>query len=156
MIKGVDLYLPIMGDILSLTNVEDYLFRRKILGEGVVIKPKDNVIFSPVDGEIELVYNTKHAILLKTVEGLKILIHLGLNTTNLEKLKIKSFIKTGDKVKRGDKLLTFDKINLNNGNEITIPVVIINTEIIKALDINYNAFEKESILMKAQLYMGCK
>ncbi|WP_102400697.1 PTS sugar transporter subunit IIA [Haloimpatiens massiliensis] len=152
MFKEVEIFLPIKGKVLPLTEVEDYLFNRKILGEGIAIEPEDNYIYSPVNGTVELVYEKKHVILISTEEGIKILIHLGLDSNNFGGKGIACYINPGEKVSRGDKLIWFDKEYLAPQISLTTPVIIVNTELIKTLAINYNAYNTEDIIMKAVVY----
>ena len=139
MSENVKLTLPIKGEVLSLTEVNDYLFNRKIMGEGFAIRPRDNFVYSPVDGEIVLVYDAKHALAIKTEEGLQILIHIGLDSAKLEGRGFASYVKVGDKVKAGEKLFFFDREFIEKRSSIVTPIVITNSEIIKSFTINYSA-----------------
>ncbi|WP_138205747.1 PTS sugar transporter subunit IIA [Haloimpatiens lingqiaonensis] len=152
MFKEVEIFLPVKGKIIPLTEVEDYLFSRKVLGEGIAIEPEDNYVYSPVDGTVELVYEKKHVILISTKEGLKILIHLGLDSNSFAGKGIACYINPGDTVKKGDKILWFDKEYLTSKISLTTPVLIVNTELIKTLDINYNASNLQDTIMKAVVY----
>lgn len=152
MFKEVEIFLPVKGKIIPLTEVEDYLFNRKVLGEGIAIEPEDNYVYSPVDGTVELVYEKKHVILISTKEGLKILIHLGLDSNSFAGKGIACYINPGDTVKKGDKILWFDKEYLTSKISLTTPVLIVNTELIKTLDINYNASNLQDTIMKAVVY----
>lgn len=139
MSENVKLTLPIKGEILSLTEVNDYLFNRKIMGEGFAIKPNDNFVYSPVDGEIILVYDAKHALAIKTKEGLQILIHIGLDSAKLEGRGFASYVKVGDIVKPGDKLFFFDREFIEKKSSVVTPIVITNSEMIESFTVNYNA-----------------
>lgn len=152
MFKEVKIFLPVRGKVLPLTEVEDYLFNRKVLGEGIAIEPEDNYVYSPVDGTVELIYEKKHVILIRTTEELKILIHIGLDSNSFDGKGIACYINPGDKVNRGDKLIWFDKDYLASKISLTTPVIIVNTELIKTLDINYNASNSEDVIMKAMVY----
>lgn len=139
MSKTIHLTLPINGKVAALTEVNDYLFNKKIMGEGAAIRPADNYVYSPVDGEIVLVYDAKHALAIKTEEGLQILIHVGIDSVKLEGRGFASYVKVGDKVSVGDKILFFDRDYLEKHASSITPLVITNSELIETIDINYKA-----------------
>lgn len=101
-------YCPINGDVASVTETPDPAFAEKMMGDGIVIIPKDNVVYAPADCEIAFVFPSKHAIGLAMENGLEALIHVGLDTVKLDGKGFEVFVKDGDKVKRGDKLMEFD------------------------------------------------
>ncbi len=118
---------PTNGELLEISVVPDEVFSQKMMGDGFAIKSSDGVIVSPVSGSVEMVFETKHAIGLKTNDGLEILIHLGIDTVNLKGEGFNVFVKTGDKVKAGDKLIKIDVdfIKANAKSDIS-PVVFTN------------------------------
>lgn len=120
---------PTNGEILELSEVPDEVFSQKILGDGFAIKSNDGVIVSPVDGTVEMVYNTKHAVGLKTNDNKEILIHLGIDTVKLEGKGFKVFVESGQKIKAGDKLIEMDVdfIKKNAKSDIS-PVVFTNLD----------------------------
>ena len=103
-----DIIAPLTGRIVKLEEVPDKVFAEKIMGDGFAIEPKDNIVVAPVDGEIAILFPTKHAIGMVTAEGLELLIHVGIDTVKLNGEGFKAFVKQGDKVKAGDKLLEVD------------------------------------------------
>ncbi|MDP4087677.1 MAG: PTS glucose transporter subunit IIA [Bacillota bacterium] len=151
MSKKIDLFLPISGKVVALTEVNDYLFNKKIMGEGAAIKPSDNFVYSPVDGEIILVYDAKHAIGIKTEEGLQILIHVGIDSVKLEGRGFASYVKVGDKVKAGEKILFFDREFVEMQASSITPLVITNSEIVEVIDINYKSTKAKEIFMTVEL-----
>ena len=151
MAKQINLLLPITGEVVALTEVNDYLFNKKIMGEGAAIKPKDNFVYSPVDGEIVLVYEAKHAIGIKTDEGLQLLIHVGIDSVKLEGKGFACYVKVGDRVKAGDKVLFFDRDFIQMQASTTTPLVITNSEIIESIDINYKSSKAKDIFMTVEL-----
>ncbi|OPJ61826.1 PTS sugar transporter subunit IIA [Clostridium oryzae] len=149
--KKVDLFLPITGDVVALTEVNDYLFNKKIMGDGAAIKPKDSFVYSPVDGEIILVYDAKHAIGIKTEDGLQLLIHVGIDSVKLQGKGFAAYVNVGDKVKAGDKILFFDKEFVEMQASIITPIVITNSELIEKIDINYKASKAKDLFMSVEL-----
>lgn len=141
---------PLKGKVIPLSEVNDEVFSAEILGKGVAIIPEEGVVVSPVEGTIEAVLDSKHAIAIKSRDGIEILIHVGIDTVNLGGKYYNNFVKVGDNVKVGDKLLEFDREEIiNNGYEITTPVIICNSvdfNEIKLLNVGNISGYKEDII----------
>ncbi|BDR56956.1 beta-glucoside-specific PTS transporter subunit IIABC [Xylocopilactobacillus apis] len=122
------IYAPLTGDLVNLTEVSDQTFSKKLLGDGVAIVPNNGKVVAPFDGEVVTVFPTKHAIGLKSDTGVELLIHIGLDTVNLEGKPFTSHIKDGDRVKKGQLLMDVDLEAIKKaGYEVTTPIVITNT-----------------------------
>ena len=117
------------GEILELSEVPDEVFSSKLMGDGFAIKSNDGIICSPVDGSVEVIFPTKHAIIVKSSEGREILIHMGIETVKLEGKGFELFVEVGSEVKAGDKLAKMDLeyIEANATSTIT-PVIFTNLE----------------------------
>ena len=124
------LYSPMEGTVVDLDSVNDEVFSRRLLGDGIAIIPKSRKIYSPVDGEITMVYKTKHAIGIRTHFGCDILIHMGIDTVLLNGIPFATKVKIGDQVTKGD-LLTV--VNWNyikiKGYDTVVPIIIINRKV---------------------------
>lgn len=120
-------YSPLKGKVLPLSEVNDEVFSKKIMGEGIAILPEEGVVTAPFDGVINTVFPTKHAIGLTSNDGVELIIHVGLDTVELNGECFSSLVKDGDTVKKGDVLVSFDldKIKEREYDTIT-PVVITN------------------------------
>ena len=127
---------PVTGELLDISKVPDEAFAQKMMGDGFAVKSFDGEVISPVDGEIQLVFETKHAIGLKTEDDLEILIHFGVDTVNLNGEGFEVFVKPGDKVKAGDKLMKVDLelVKANAKSDIT-PVIFTNLEEGKTVEV---------------------
>lgn len=147
MSKEINLLLPINGTVASLSEVNDYLFNKKIMGDGAAIKPNDNYLYAPVDGEIVLVYDAKHAVAIKTKDGLQILIHVGIDTVKLDGKGFASYVNVGDMVSAGDKLLYFDREYIEKQASTITPIVVTNSELVEVIDTNYKATKVGSHFM---------
>lgn len=99
---------PVSGKILSLKEVPDQTFSEELLGKGAAVDPEDGIVVSPVDGTIVHLFETKHAIAIKTESGMEILVHIGIDTVKMNGEGFKGFVKDGDVVKKGQKLVEFD------------------------------------------------
>lgn len=133
--NGTNVVAPVDGDLIPITDVKDDVFSAKMLGDGFAVKPSDDKIYAPVSGEISTVFPTKHAIGIKTKEGLEILIHLGLDTVELKGAPFTTSIKQGDHVSAGDMLTTMDRKQITDaGYDDTVIVVYTNMDLLKAVD----------------------
>jgi glucose-specific phosphotransferase system IIA component len=109
-IAAGDVKSPLTGKVVDLKDVPDPVFSEKMMGDGVAINPEsgDGIVYSPINGKVELVFETKHAVGLKDESGYEYLIHFGLETVNLGGKGFEAFVKAGDTVKVGDKLVKVD------------------------------------------------
>ena len=103
------LFAPVDGKAVPVSQVSDPTFADEILGKGLAIKPSSNTVYSPCDGTIDLMFDTGHAVNLVSDSGIEILIHIGLDTVSLKGKHFKTLKNTGDKVRKGDPLIEFEK-----------------------------------------------
>lgn len=119
---------PVDGQVKDLGDVNDQVFSTKLMGDGAAIVPSDGTVYSPVDGQVTVAYETKHAYGLKSKDGAEVLIHIGIDTVNLKGEGFESFVKQGQAVKAGDKLGTVDLAKVKaEGFDTTVMVVVTNT-----------------------------
>lgn len=119
---------PMEGEAVEMKEVSDPTFSGEILGKGIAIKPSKGRVVAPCDGEIQMVFDTKHALSIKTEKGAELLIHVGLDTVKLKGEHFTDKAKAGDKVKAGDVLLEFDIEKIKEAGYDTIcPIVVCNT-----------------------------
>ncbi|GMA69661.1 PTS beta-glucoside transporter subunit EIIBCA [Leuconostoc litchii] len=140
--SGFEVDAPVSGQVIQLSDVQDDVFSTEMMGKGVAIEPVEGTIYAPADGEISVAYETKHAYGLTTEDGLEILVHIGLDTVNLEGKGFESFVKQGQKVKKGDKLGTFDINAITKaGYPVTTMIIITNTATFEdvIVDAGYNS-----------------
>ena len=102
------LYVPMKGQILDVGQSADEVFASKALGSGVAINPAEGMVCAPCDGTISLLFPTKHAVGITSETGVEVLIHIGINTVQLDGQGFEAFVSQGDKVKKGDKLISAD------------------------------------------------
>lgn len=120
---------PIKGEIIPLSQVQDEAFASEALGKGFGIEPSEGIVVAPFDGKVATIFPSKHAIGLVSDSGAEVLIHVGLNTVELNGKYFESFVEAEQEVKKGDKLVTFeiDKIK-EAGYPTQVPVVVTNTQ----------------------------
>ncbi|WBU48271.1 beta-glucoside-specific PTS transporter subunit IIABC [Kosakonia pseudosacchari] len=120
---------PVSGAVIPLTEVDDKVFSAGIVGPGFAIIPDEGRIYSPVDGHIASTFASGHAIGIRSTAGAEILIHVGINTVQLEGQYFHMQVNEGDEVKQGQLLLTFDLDEIKQaGYDTVTPVVITNSE----------------------------
>ena len=105
---GRILYSPFKGRAASITEAPDEAFAERMMGDGYVVFPSEGIVYAPEDCEISFIFPSKHALGLRTEDGLEYLLHIGVDTVKLEGKGFKVFVQENDKVKKGDKLMEFD------------------------------------------------
>lgn len=125
---STDIYAPIEGDVIPLSQMQDEAFSSEALGKGICILPSSNQVVAPVTGTIMNLFPTLHAIGLISDDGVEVLIHIGMDTVQLNGEGFKAFVKQGDYVQKGDLLIEFDIDEMKKKNiNLQTPVVITNT-----------------------------
>ncbi|MEM1506243.1 beta-glucoside-specific PTS transporter subunit IIABC [Domibacillus sp. 8LH] len=120
---------PLSGTVKALTDVNDPVFAGEAMGKGIAVVPATGKAFSPVDGTITTVFPTGHAIGITSKNGAEILIHIGINTVELNGKYFSPSVKQGDEIKKGDLLVEFDIAKIKEaGYDITTPVIVTNTD----------------------------
>ena len=150
---GEVLVAPLTGKAVAISEVSDPTFGEEILGKGMAIIPSVGKVFAPVDGKIEMVFDTKHAISMTSKNGTEILIHVGLDTVTLQGAPFTAHVEAGQNVKAGDLMLEFDIEAIKAaGLETITPMVICNTDDYKEITANVgkdvNALDEVLTLVK--------
>ena len=136
-IKENTIYAVASGKIIPIDQVHDDVFSAKMMGDGFAIIPDKGDIYTPVDGVITSIFPTKHAYGIKTIHGLEVLVHVGIDTVNLKGEPFEVFVKEGDKVTKGTKLATVDLEFLEiTKKESDVIVVFTNQDKIESISLN--------------------
>lgn len=123
------IYAPLEGEAVAITEVPDPTFAEGMLGNGIAIKPVNGKVCSPVNGTVDMMFDTGHAVSLVSDSGIEILIHVGLETVSLEGKPFTIHVKNGDKVSKGDLLMEADLAAIEKAGLPTItPVLVCNTD----------------------------
>ena len=120
-------FSPLQGKAVPLTEVKDEVFSQKILGDGVAVVPVKGELYAPADGKIESVFEAKHAISMVTAQGAELLMHIGMDTVKLEGKFFEPQVKSGETVKKGQLLMKFNLDEIKAaGYDVTTPIVVTN------------------------------
>ncbi len=146
--QNIKISSPLNGKLVPLSEIDDPVFGSGAMGRGVAIKDPEGKVYAPFDGEITVFFPTKHAIGLKSNDGVELLIHVGMDTVQLNGKHFTDKAKVGDKIKKGQILLEFDPAAIKKaGYQTTTPIVVTNhTEF---GDITFELKGQPSILLKA-------
>lgn len=128
-VKMISVVSPLDGNVIELKEVDDEVFASGVTGKGIAIVPTNNIVVSPVEGTVSVLFPSKHAVGITTNDGVELLVHIGLNTVMLNGEGFTAFVKQGDKVVCGQKLLEFDKeFILSKGYSLQSPVLVTNAD----------------------------
>jgi len=147
-----NLLSPITGKIIPLDSVPDATFSDEIVGKGVAVIPEDDVVYSPFSGKVTAVLPTNHAIGITSDNGIELLIHIGLETVNLNGEGFDLLVEEGEEIKRGDKLMTFDLEGLKKKDVSLIsPIIVTNSssflDVIATSDEQVTAIDSKLLML---------
>lgn len=119
---------PVSGRVVPMSEVNDPTFSQEILGKGVAVIPSEGKVVAPASGEVVVMFETKHAVSIRTEDGAELIIHIGLDTVNLRGEHFTAHVAQGDHVKVGDVLVEFDMEAIKEaGYDVITPIVVCNT-----------------------------
>lgn len=148
--EELKLVAAVSGKVLPLSEVPDPVFAQKMAGDGVAIDPSDDIVVAPADGELSLVFNTKHAFAMTLESGAELLVHIGVDTVSLEGEGFEQLAEAGTKVKAGTPIMKIDREFIKNkGLSLMTPVLITNPDSyeLKAIE-NIDAIAGETTVIE--------
>ena len=148
---SLKVYAPVSGKAVPVTEVPDPVFSDKVLGDGIAMIPSDGRFFSPADGAIKGVLESKHAYFIETDQGAELLVHIGLETVGLNGQGFTAYVKEGDQVKAGDPLCEVDLALLKEkGLETITPVIICDGADVSKMDIKLGEVKAKTLIMSLE------
>lgn len=126
---GITIASPVSGTVVPLAEVPDPTFAQGILGPGAAVQPSEGRIVAPANGTVDMMFDTGHAVSMTTSEGAELLIHVGIDTVQLEGKHYKACCKAGQQVKKGDVLIEFDPAAIKaEGYQTVTPILVCNPD----------------------------
>ena len=118
---------PVAGDVIKASEIEDPMFAQETMGPSVGIRPSGETVYAPFDGKITMLFPTKHAVGITSEDGMEVLVHIGVDTVNMNGDGFEAFVKQDDEVHKGDQLLHFDRQKIKAaGHPDTVIVILTN------------------------------
>lgn len=136
---------PIEGKLIPLSEVPDTVFSKKLMGNGFAIKPYDRKLFSPIKGRVENIFPTKHAMIIKSVNGIETLIHIGIDTVDLAGQGIDLLVKVGQNVDHDVQLASIDLPFIMQAGKAT-EIIIVFPELKSGENVEFDLSGKSEIL----------
>ncbi len=148
--KNSVIYAPVTGTLIPLEKVKDAVFSSGTMGKGIAVDPEDGVIVAPFDGTVTALYPTKHAVGITSEDGVECIIHVGVDTANLQGKHFEVKVKENQKVKAGDVLLEVDLAAIiKEGYSLVTPILVTNSD--EYLDVLPN--ETEGMIAKSEVLL---
>ncbi len=126
--KELTVFSPIPGTVIPISEIPDDAFSSGIMGQGVGIQPSEGKVYAPFDGKVETIFDTKHALGLTSDDGISLIIHVGLDTVELNGQYFTAHVASGDSIKKGQLLLEFDLEKIAEKYKTVTPVLVLNTD----------------------------
>lgn len=149
--KNESLYVPCNGEVIDLEQVNDPVFSQKMMGDGFAVIPENGEIYAPISGIVNNIFPTKHALGIKTEHGVEVLIHMGINTVELNGLGFTVTVSEGQKVDQNTNVAQIDlKLLEERGYSSDIMIIVTNMERLKQFTLNETGvFEKGKLIASA-------
>jgi PTS system glucose-specific IIA component len=140
---------PVDGRIVALESVNDEVFSKKLVGDGVAIIPVSNIFTAPIDGIITKIFSTNHAYSIRSSKDLEVMVHIGLDTVDLNGAGFERLAKEGDTVVCGDAIIRVDLDALReHAKDIVTPIIISDESDVKSIEKKLNIVKSGDIIME--------
>lgn len=151
--KEVEIMSPMTGNAVAITEVPDPVFAEKMIGDGVAIEPTDGQVVSPCKGKVVQIFPTNHAVGIETKQGFDLLVHLGIDTVELNGKGFERLVEEGQDVEVGTPLIKMDLDTVvKEGKKTITPVIITTMDKVQNIDITTGSVRAgKDVLMKIKI-----
>lgn len=147
--KAREVKAPADGKIITLESVNDKVFSQKLAGDGVAIIPVSNIFTAPIDGTVTKIFSTNHAYSIKSSKDLEVMVHIGLDTVELNGAGFERLAEEGDSVVCGDAIIKADlKVLREHAKDIVTPIIISDESDVKSIEKKLNVVKSGDVIME--------
>lgn len=148
-LSTIDIFAPMEGDLVSLKEVPDTTFSSGAMGDGFAIIPKNGVVKAPFDGTIAVIAQTGHAVGIRGKNGIEVLIHVGIDTVELNGKFFQTYVTQGQKVSKGQKLISFDLKEVEKQYNIISPIIVTSGKVSLKDEVRVDGIDNNTLLAQA-------
>lgn len=148
-LSTIDIFAPMEGDLVSLKEVPDTTFSSGAMGDGFAIIPKNGVVKAPFDGTIAVIAQTGHAVGIRGKNGIEVLIHVGIDTVELNGKFFQTYVTQGQKVSKGQKLISFDLKKVEKQYNIISPIIVTSGKVSLKDEVRVDGIDNNTLLAQA-------
>jgi sugar PTS system EIIA component len=147
--KVREVYAPADGQVVALESVDDEVFSKKLVGDGVALIPMSDVFSAPIEGKVTKIFPTNHAYTIKSPKDLEVIVHIGLDTVALEGRGFERVVNEGDEVKAGDPIIRVDLSYIReHAKDIVTPIIISDQSDVKSIEKRLNIVKSQDMIME--------
>lgn len=140
---------PADGQVVALESVDDEVFSKKLVGDGVALIPMSDIFTAPIEGTVTKIFSTNHAFTIKSPKDLEVIVHIGLDTVALEGKGFERLVKEGDEVKAGDPVIRIDLPYVReHAKDIITPIIISDQSDVKSIEKKLNIVKSQDMIME--------
>lgn len=140
---------PVDGQVVAIESVDDEVFSKKLVGDGVAVIPMSNIFTAPIEGTVTKIFPTNHAYSIKSTKDLEVMVHIGLDTVALNGKGFERIANEGDVVKAGDPIIRVDLAYIReHAKDIITPVIITDDSDVKNIEKRLNIVKSQDIIME--------
>lgn len=148
-LSTIDIFAPMEGDLVSLKEVPDTTFSSGAMGDGFAIIPKNGIVKAPFDGTIAVIAQTGHAVGIRGKNGIEVLIHVGIDTVELNGKFFQTYVTQGQKVSKGQKLISFDLKKVEKQYNIISPIIVTSGKVSLKDEVRVDGIDNNTLLAQA-------
>jgi glucose-specific phosphotransferase system IIA component len=148
--KVREIKAPVDGEVVSLSCVNDEVFSQKLVGDGVAIKPMSNIFTAPIEGKVTKIFSTNHAYSIKSNKDIEVMVHIGLDTVELNGAGFDRLVKEGDHVTAGEPIIKVDMSVLQQAKDTITPIIISDGSDFKKIEKKLNIVKMGDTIMEVE------